>query len=161
MTPVPSSTQPMQEITGRHNRAGQLQLCILSTAQFSHQPRPSGVVWISRQRRETKMSKLTAALVAVVFAAGAVTGTPAWADRGFGRYDRGHPVNHFPAAHHRDRGGNGWAIGLGLLAGTAILLAATQPSSLSGLIYILHNLSKVCYNHIQSNFRTAPCQISL
>ena len=73
------------------------------------------------------MSKLTAALVAVVFATGTAIGTPAWAERGDFYSGRGHPVNHFPASSHRDRGGDGWLIGLGLLAGTAILLAANEP----------------------------------
>jgi hypothetical protein len=80
------------------------------------------------------MSKLSTALVAVIFATGTVAGTPAWAERGLGHFERGgHPVRHFqPGGHrshgnHGNHGGNGWAVGLGLLAGTAILLAATQP----------------------------------
>jgi len=83
------------------------------------------------------MSKLSAALVAAIFATGTLAGTPAWAERGFGHFDRsGHPTKHFQPAGHRSHfnrgghdghGGNGWAVGLGLLAGTAILLAATEP----------------------------------
>lgn len=78
------------------------------------------------------MSKLSAALVAVVFATSAVTVNPAWADRGFGRSGYGAPSRQFHADNYRDRGNhdrrnNGWAIGLGLLAGTAILLAAAEP----------------------------------
>lgn len=73
------------------------------------------------------MSKLAATLVAVVFATGTAIGPPAWAERGNNYSGRGHPVNHFPANSHRDRGGDGWLLGLGLLAGTAILLSANDP----------------------------------
>ncbi|TRZ68302.1 MAG: hypothetical protein D4S02_03955 [Rhodocyclaceae bacterium] len=68
------------------------------------------------------MSKRTIALIAALFAAGLMSANPAWADRGGGRFDRGHG---YGDAH---RGGNqAWGWGLGLLAGTAILVAATQP----------------------------------
>jgi len=58
---------------------------------------------------------LKAALVATVVAAGAVAGPPAWADRGFA----GH-------GHHAPRAYPSWGLGLGLLAGTALLLTATE-----------------------------------
>jgi len=70
------------------------------------------------------MSKLSAAMVAVVFATGVVSGTPAWADRG--NYGHGQPPSHSSSGNHRDHGDNGWVIGLGLLAGAAILMAATD-----------------------------------
>ena len=59
-----------------------------------------------------------AALLAAVFAFGAVAGSPAWADRGYG-HGHGH-------AHYRHGGNHYWGLGLGLLAGTAIILSA-QP----------------------------------
>ena len=68
------------------------------------------------------MSKRTSALFAALFAAGLVSAHPAWADRGGGRFDRGH------AHGNAHRGGfPAWGVGLGLLAGTAILVAASQP----------------------------------
>lgn len=84
------------------------------------------------------MTRPSAALIALVFATGVVTGTPAWADRGGSRFDRSHPVyqsaHQPPAFGHRDYRGHrdnrdhrGWVVGLGLLAGTAMLLAATEP----------------------------------
>lgn len=77
------------------------------------------------------MARLSAALLALVFATGSVAVAPAWADRGGSRFDRGHPVyqsgHQSPASGHRDHGDGGWIIGLGLLAGTAMLLAATEP----------------------------------
>jgi len=72
------------------------------------------------------MSKLAATLTAAIFAAGTITGAPAWADRGPRHIDRGHPVQNYHPRNHRDGRGNDWAIGLGLLAGTVILLAATE-----------------------------------
>ncbi|MBI5922412.1 MAG: hypothetical protein HY847_12325 [Betaproteobacteria bacterium] len=73
------------------------------------------------------MSKLSTTLVAVAFATSTVVAAPAWADRGFGHFQRGHPAQRFHPGGHHGHGGNGWAVGLGLLAGTAILLAATEP----------------------------------
>jgi len=68
---------------------------------------------------------LKAALLATMFAAGAVA--PAWADRGHGHFGRDYG-EHGHGRHGRDyRHGHdyrGW--GLGLLAGTAIILAATE-----------------------------------
>lgn len=67
--------------------------------------------FLARTReKEWILSKLAATLAAVVFATGTVAGTPAWADRGFGHYDRGHPTNRFHPGSHRDGGANGWAI---------------------------------------------------
>ena len=62
------------------------------------------------------MSKRTISMIAALFAAGLMSANPAWADRGGGRFDRGNGHGH-----------SGWGWGLGLLAGTAILVAATQP----------------------------------
>lgn len=61
------------------------------------------------------INSLKAALVATVFAAGAVACPPAWAGPGHGHYS------------HRHDGHGYWGWGLGLLAGTAIVLAATEP----------------------------------
>ncbi|MDO8788731.1 MAG: hypothetical protein Q7J42_11725 [Sulfuritalea sp.] len=80
------------------------------------------------------MARLSAALLALVFATGSVAVTPAWADRGGSRFDRGRPVyqsghqsrHQPPALGRRDHRDNGWIVGLGLLAGTAILLSATE-----------------------------------
>lgn len=71
-----------------------------------------------------------ATLVATVFAVGAAIGAPAWADRGYGHrgYDyRGHDRGHDRGHGHYGRGGAPWALGFGLLAGTAIALAVTEP----------------------------------
>jgi len=68
------------------------------------------------------MSKRTIALIAALFAAGLMSANPAWADRGGGRFDRGHGHG----TVHRG-GHSAWGLGLGLLAGTALLVAATQP----------------------------------
>lgn len=68
------------------------------------------------------MSKRTIALIAALFAAGLMAGNPAWADRGGGRFDRGHGYGN---RHHNAHQAWGW--GLGLLAGSAILVAAAQP----------------------------------
>ena len=84
------------------------------------------------------MARPSAALLALVFATSSVAVTPAWADRGGSRFDRGHPVyraghpvyqarHPSPALGHRDHRANGWIVGLGLLAGTAILLNAAAP----------------------------------
>jgi hypothetical protein len=76
------------------------------------------------------MSKLTAALTAAVFATGTLAGTPARADRWNEHHDRGHFANrHVEVSRHEhhDRGDGRWIVGLGLLAGTAMLLAATEP----------------------------------
>jgi len=65
------------------------------------------------------LKSLKAALVAVVFATSAVGAAPAWADR-----DRDHFVGHRGySGHERPY----WGLGLGLLAGTALILA-TRPS---------------------------------
>lgn len=91
------------------------------------------------------MTRPSAALLALVFATGSVAVTPAWADRGGSHFDRGHAVHRAghpvyrgghpvyrgghpsPALAHRDRGDSRWIVGLGLLAGTAILLNAAAP----------------------------------
>lgn len=80
------------------------------------------------------MSKLTAILTAAVFATGTLAGTPAWADRWNEHHDRGHFTNrHFAGDHreHRDHGDGRWMLGLGLLAGTAMLLAASEPRTVT------------------------------
>lgn len=80
---------------------------------------------------DRNMARPSAALAALVFATVAVAAAPAWADRRGSRFDRGHPVHE--SGHqshsfgHRDHRDRGWIVGLGLLAGTAILLAATEP----------------------------------
>lgn len=61
------------------------------------------------------VTTLKAALVATVFAASAVAGPPAWADHG-----------HVGHGNYRHYGHASWGWGLGLLAGTAIVLAATE-----------------------------------
>ena len=66
------------------------------------------------------IKSLKTVLVATVFAAGAVAGTPAWADRGHD-YGRGGEARGHGGGHAY------WGWGLGLLAGTAIVLAATEP----------------------------------
>ncbi|MFA6314723.1 MAG: hypothetical protein WCV99_24120 [Sterolibacterium sp.] len=76
------------------------------------------------------MSKRATTLIAALFAAGLLSGSPAWADRGNARFD--HRNVHPDRGNVRfDRGrghvSNAWGLGLGLLAGSAILLAATQP----------------------------------
>ena len=83
------------------------------------------------------MSKRATTLIAALFAAGSMFGNPAWADRGNARFD--HRNAHFEHRNaHSDRGNfrferghghvpNAWGWGLGLLAGSAVLLAATQP----------------------------------
>lgn len=63
------------------------------------------------------MRKIVLATMVFVFAAVAVS--PAWADRGHDRFG-GHQRH---ARHDRPH----WGVGLGLLAGTALVLAATQP----------------------------------
>ncbi|MCX7172868.1 MAG: hypothetical protein NT159_02845 [Proteobacteria bacterium] len=88
------------------------------------------------------MSKLTAALMATLLATGAMVGTPAWADRGNanfdhrnGNFDRGDDRYDRGRGHGYSRGysrgyghgDNAWGWGLGLLAGSAILLAASEP----------------------------------
>lgn len=70
------------------------------------------------------MSKLTTTIVAAIFASGAITGAPAWADRGDSRY--GHSERQFPADRHHDNRDRNWILGLGLLAGTAMMIAATE-----------------------------------
>lgn len=55
------------------------------------------------------------ALAAALCAAGALAVTPAWADRGYGH------------GRHGYSGHASWGLGFGLLAGTAIVLAATEP----------------------------------
>jgi len=58
---------------------------------------------------------LKTALVATVFAASALAGPPVWAERGHGHH------RHFQHRSHQ----NYW--GWGMLAGTAVLLAAAMP----------------------------------
>lgn len=70
------------------------------------------------------MSKLMKTLIATLLAAGLMSGNPAWADRGNMRFDRGHDRGH---GHGYRPGPNAWGWGLGLLAGSAILVAAAQP----------------------------------
>lgn len=71
------------------------------------------------------MSNRTRALLAVLVMVASISANQAWADRG-GRFDRGHG---FERSADRGRGHGphmlGW--GLGLLAGSAVLLAASQP----------------------------------
>lgn len=76
------------------------------------------------------MSKRAIALIATLFAAGLMSANPAWADRGGGRFDRGQErgqaYGHAYGNAHRS-GHQAWGWGLGLLAGSAILVAAAQP----------------------------------
>jgi len=67
------------------------------------------------------MSKRAIALIVTLFAAGLMSANPAWADRGGGRFDRGHGHGN---DHRYGHQAFGW--GLGLLAGSAILVAATH-----------------------------------
>ena len=60
---------------------------------------------------------LKATLAATVFAASIVACPSAWADRGNGHYGHG----------YEGHGHGYWGWGLGLLAGTALFLAATEP----------------------------------
>jgi len=72
------------------------------------------------------MSRRAIALIVTLFAAGLMAANPAWADRGGDRFDRGHGyANAHRGGHHA------WGWGLGLLAGTAILVAASQPRTVA------------------------------
>lgn len=85
------------------------------------------------------MSKRATALIATLFAAGTMATAPAWADRGYAHFDRrdahfdrhdarfGRHDAHFERGRAYGYDRNAWGWGLGLLAGSAILLAASQP----------------------------------
>lgn len=63
------------------------------------------------------MSKPALSLIALTFVASVMTGGPAWADRDHHRFERGQT---------RGGGNSAWGWGVGLLAGSAILLAASE-----------------------------------
>ncbi len=70
------------------------------------------------------MKRKRAILLAFV-AAGNFLATSAWADRGY--YGPG-PGRYPPVVHHHHHGYRGaWALGTGLLLGSAVLWAATRP----------------------------------
>ena len=73
------------------------------------------------------MKSLKLALAATLVAASAMAGAPAWADRGNAGFNRDRGGGHFERDHGDRQGHNAWGWGLGLLAGSAILIAATQP----------------------------------
>ncbi|MFA7269767.1 MAG: hypothetical protein WC073_10525 [Sterolibacterium sp.] len=89
------------------------------------------------------MKSLRATLLAITFASGVLAGNPVWAEHRYGHFDVGHDRGHGRGydrgegrhvanvanianderGHHHDY----WGVVLGLLVGSAIFLAATEP----------------------------------
>lgn len=77
------------------------------------------------------MSKLITAMVAIAFASSAIAGGPERFEHRGGYSDRGHAAAYVPADNRHDSGRHGRLLGLGLLAGTAIILAATHANQVT------------------------------